>query len=355
MSIFDDMLKSDESLFLDEVALDYSFIPKLIPYREQEQKRIAFCIKPLFSKRNGKNVFMYGPPGIGKTVAIKHIFRELEDKTEDILPIYINCWQKNTSFKIAIEMCEKLGYSFTHNKKTDDLMDIIINIVNKNSAVFCFDEIDKVEDLDFLYTLLEKIYRKTIILITNYKSWIMDLDERIKSRLTLEFLEFGKYNFKETKGILKNRLKYAFVSGVWEDDAFNKVAQKTYDLGDIRSGLYMLREAGNAAEDKASRKITIKHVDTAIKKLNEFNIKKSTDLKDNERDILKIVKENSGKKIGDLFKIYKKQGGKYSYKSFQRKINHLGKNKFISIDKRTGGEKGNTSIIKYSQKKLDEY
>ena len=38
MSIFDDMLKADESLFKDEVALDYSFIPKLIPYREKEQK-----------------------------------------------------------------------------------------------------------------------------------------------------------------------------------------------------------------------------------------------------------------------------------------------------------------------------
>jgi cell division control protein 6 len=355
MSIFDDMLKSDESLFLDEVALDYSFIPKLIPYRENEQKRIAFCIKPLFSKRNGKNVFIYGPPGVGKTVAIKHVFRELEQKTEDIITIYINCWQKNTSFKIAMDICEKLGYSFTHNKKTDDLLDIVINFVNKKSAVFCFDEVDKTDDLDFLYTLLEKVYRKTIILITNYKSWLMELDERIKSRLTLEFLEFKKYDFRETKGILKNRLQYAFVKNVWEEDAFDIVAEKTYELGDIRSGLYLLREAGNAAENKASRKITKEHIKEAIKKLNEFNIKKSSDLSKNEREILRIIKDNSGKRIGELYKLYKIKGGNYSYKTFQRKINFLGENKFISIDKTFGGEEGNTSIIKYSQKKLSEY
>ncbi|MBN2421588.1 AAA family ATPase [Candidatus Woesearchaeota archaeon] len=355
MSVFDDMLKSDESLFLDEVALDYSFIPKLIPYREKEQKHIAFCIKPLFAGRNGKNIFVHGYPGIGKTVAVKHIFRELEEKTDDVIPIYINCWQKNTSFKIALDLCEKLGYKFTFNKKTDDLLDIVINIANKKSAVFCFDEIDKAEELDFLYTLLERIYRKTIILITNYKSWILELDERIKSRLTLEFLEFNKYNEPESKGILKNRLRYAFVQGVWEDDAFDLVAKKTYELGDMRSGLYILREAGNAAENKASRKINKEHVETAINKLNEFNIKKSTDLKEDERFILKIVKENSGKKIGELFEVYKQHGGEFTYKTFQRKIEHLGRNKFISLDKKLGGKEGSTTIIKYAQKKLDEY
>ena len=168
-----------------------------------------------------------GPPGVGKTVAVRHVLKELEEKTDDIIPIYINTWQKNTTYKIVIELCNQLNYKFTHNKKTEELFNIVKKDINKKSVVICFDEIDKVEDLDFLYMLLEQIYRKTIIMITNYKSWALEMDERIKSRLALEFLEFKKYNPNEISGILRERLKYAFVSNVWQLDSFNLAAKKT--------------------------------------------------------------------------------------------------------------------------------
>ncbi len=183
MSFFKDMLKDSESLFKDTVALDYDFIPKIIPFRKNEQDYIASCIKPLFRERNGKNLLVHGPPGVGKTVAIRHLFKEIEDETDDVLPVYINCWQKNTTYKIIVEVCSQLNYKFTQNKKTNELLVVLKQILNKKSVVFCFDEVDKVEDFDFLYFLLENIYRKTILLVTNYKDWVIDLDERIRSRL----------------------------------------------------------------------------------------------------------------------------------------------------------------------------
>ena len=124
------------------------------------------------------------------------------------------------------------------------------------SAVFVFDEADKLEDFDFLYLLLEEIFRKTVILITNFKNWILNLDERVRSRLTAELKEFKPYNPEETKGIMKKRMSYAFVPGVWEEEAFELVAKRTIEISDIRSGLYLLKESALAAENKASRKIT---------------------------------------------------------------------------------------------------
>ena len=52
-----------------------------------------------------------------------------------------------------------------------------------------------------------------------------------------------------------------------------------------------------------------------------------------------------------------KEGGELVYKSFQRKIEKLEKNKFISVKKTSGGSEGNTSIIKYATetKKLTEF
>jgi archaeal cell division control protein 6 len=356
MAIFDDMLKDSESLFMDPVALDYDFLPKLIPFREKEQRHMAFCIKPLFSERNGKNVLLHGAPGIGKTAAVRHIFRELEEKTDDIVPIYINTWQKNTTYKIIIEICEQLNYKFTHNKKTEELFSIIEKDLNKKSVVFCFDEIDKVEDLDFLYMILEKIYRKTIILVTNYKEWFVSLDERIKSRLTVELLEFKKYNTFEINGILKNRLKYAFVPNVWTTNALDLVSKKTAELGDVRTGLYLLRESGNTAENRASKKIEIEDVKIAITKVADIKPKEKSKLKEDEQIILDLIKNNSGLKIGDLFKLYQEKGGEGVYKTFQRKIDFLNKNSFISTQKQMGGNEGNTTIINYERvTKLDEY
>ena len=59
-----------------------------------------------------------------------------------------------------MEICDQLGYKFTHNKKTDDLFKILEEYLNKDSVVFVFDEVDKLEDADFLYMILERIYRK---------------------------------------------------------------------------------------------------------------------------------------------------------------------------------------------------
>ncbi len=354
--MFDKMLSSDESLFLDTVALDYDYIPKLIPHREKEQKYIANCMKPLFSKRNGKNLLIHGLSGVGKTVACKHILQELEEQTDSIAPIFVNCWQKNTTYKIFLELCDQLNYRFTQNKKSSELFNIVKDILNKKSVVFVFDEIDKVEDLDFLYSILEEIYRKTIIMISNHKDWLFNLDSRLKSRLIAETLEFNPYDEAETKDILQQRMRYAFVSGVWDKEAFNSIAKKTAELEDIRSGLYLMKEAGNLAEDEASKKIQIKHVQNAIKKLNDFSIKKSDDLDSDAHALLDLIKSNSGLKIGELFDIYQKQGGQASYKTFQRKIAKLEQGKFISVEKTAGGSEGNTTIVRYSQiKKLDEF
>jgi archaeal cell division control protein 6 len=355
MSFFKDMLRDSESLFKDTVALDYDFIPKIIPYRENEQRYIASCIKPLFQERNGKNLLIHGSPGVGKTVAVRHLFKEIEDETDEVVPIYINCWQKNTTYKIIVDICDKLDYRFTQNKKTNELLVVLKQMLNKKSVVFCFDEADKVEDFDFLYFLIENIYRKTILLITNYKDWVVELDERIRSRLALEFLEFKKYNANEIKGILKDRLKYAFVEDVWEQDAFDLAAHKTAEIEDIRSGLYLLKEAGNISEERSSKNITKEDVLKATSKLDEFKIKDKNELDEEERLILKLIKQNSGKKIGELYKIYQKQGGEGVYKTFQRKIKKLEENKFISASKVIGGTEGTTTIVSYQEKKLTDY
>ncbi len=354
MGMYDDLLKHNESLLKNEYALDYTFLPKNVPYREIQQKFLASCLKPLMNEHNGRNAFISGPPGVGKTALARHLIKELNESdefSEKLNLIYVNCWHKNTTYKVVLELCEAVGYAFTQNKSTEDLFKIVAQIINKKSAVFIFDEIDKAEDTDFLYVLSEIIYRKSIFLITNYKSWLLEIDDRIRSRLLLEQVDFPQYTEEEMLGIIKERISYAFHDeNCVDSQALEKIAKKASELKDIRIGLFLLRESSIIAEEKASKKIKPEHVEKAIEKINQFTMKNADELDDEAKVILKVIKENSGKKIGDLFKTYEKAGGKASYKTFQRKIAKLDEGKFISLERTHSG--GNTTIV---NKKLTEY
>ncbi|MBI2143222.1 AAA family ATPase [Candidatus Woesearchaeota archaeon] len=356
MAFFGGTGSSGESLFRNPIGLDYDYQPKLVKYRENEMRQIAAAIRPLFQKRSGRNVFVYGPSGVGKTVAVRNLLQELGQETDDIMPFYINCWKCDTTFKILLEMCDAVGYKFTQNKRGDELFGIVKKDINKKAAVFVFDEVDKIDDVDFIYNVIEEVFTKSVILITNHKGWIAELDTRIKSRLTAEVLEFKPYNLTETRGVLQQRMEFVFAPEVWDADAFETVVQKASSMQDIRSGLYLMKEAANTAEERNSGKITAADVAAAMKKLDEFSIKKAEELEGETRFILNIVKKNSGRKIGEIYEAYKEAGGSMVYKTFQRRIAKLEDDRFIATEKVTGGSEGSTTILKFGQeKKLTEF
>ncbi len=355
MSLFKEMLKSGETLFRDTVALDYDFQPKILKYRENEQMRFATAIRPLLQDNNGRNLFIYGEPGIGKTTACRQVLKELEEETDQVISIYINCWKENTTYKIFLKMCEDLGFKFLQNKRTSELFFLIRNKLNKTSAVFIFDEIDKLEDLDFLYTILEDIYKKSIFLLTNYRDSYAEMDERVRSRLNPEFIYFKPYTGAEIAGILKERCDYAFTPGCWDEEAFAEIVEKCAEVKDIRIGLYLMKEAGNLAEEKSSKIISNQHIAEAISKVDDFHIKPKEGLDEELKFILNLVKYHTDKKIGDVFAAYAEQGGEMSYKSFQRRILKLDEGRFISTEK-VSGKEGNTTLLHYNAvKKLTEF
>jgi len=354
MSLFDDMLKGEESLFLDTIALDVDFMPGVVKHRENEQQYIATCIKPLFQKRSGKNLFITGSPGIGKTVAVKHVLQELKKETGDIETIYVNCWKKDTAHKIALEICDQLDYKFVHNKDTTDLFRDITKILNKRAAVIVLDEVDKVAGDEVFYTLIEDLYRKSIILITNEKEWLGKIDSRVRSRLMVDVLEFRAYSHEEVADILRERVNYAFVPGVFQEDGFSLIAQKTFEKGDLRVGLFFLREAGELAESTSSRRITVEHARKVLAKLKEFSIKKVESLAPEERKMLEMISHHIGKTTKQIFDLYVKDE-KISYSSFQRRLKQLAKGKFITLQPANTGQPGNVMMVQKGNMTLDEF
>ena len=348
MNLFKNMLSAEESLFINTMALDYDYLPKLLPYREDQQFYLAGCIKPLFQKRTGRNVLISGAPGIGKTAACKFVLRDLENETKEIAPLYVNCWKRDTAHKVVLELCEQVGYKWIINKKTDELLQEVLKILNKKAAVIVLDEIDKLESEQIIYQLLEDLNRKCLILITNEKDWLAQLDQRVRSRLIPDIIEFKPYNPAETEGILKQRADYAFMPNAWDAEAFSLVAEKTAELHDIRAGMFMLRESGTIAESKSSRRILLEHAEKAIEKLASFKIRKPTELTDEEKEVLTLAKEHADKTSAEIYDIFNRNSNK-SYRTFYRRLKTLEEAGLVEImDEHAegGGRVSRINIIK---------
>jgi len=328
--MFKDMLKQDETLFKDELVLDYEYLPKILKYRENQQQHFATVIKPLLQKRQGSNLFIYGSPGIGKTAACKHVLRELELETDQVYTFYINCWKYDTVYKILAELCNQLKYKWIQNKKTDELLKVVAEILNKKSAVIILDEVDKLKEEQIVYQLLEDIYKKCLFLITNEKDWLAKLDDRVKSRLLPELLEFKPYNYKETKGILEERKDYGFYPGVWDEEAFEKVAEYCFEKQDVRIGITLLKNSANLAENKSSRKVSLEYVEQAIAKLNPFQQAK-IELDDEDKFIIDYIKNNPKSPISKIYEEYNKKYEK-SQRTLRRKLDLLKEAKLVDFE-----------------------
>ena len=353
MGIFDDIVKGG-SIFVDPIALDYDYQPKLVPYREEQQHYIANCIKPLFQNRTGRNLMIAGKSGIGKTVCVRHVLMELEQSTEKIKSVYINCWKHDSAYKIALEICNQLDFRFVQNRDTSELFREVARILNKGAAVIVLDEVDKVEKADVVYTLLEDIFKKALVLITNEKGWASTLDNRIRSRLNAEVLEFRPYNFEQTRGILKMRMEHAFAPNSFDKGAFEMIAKRAFDLEDIRSGLYLLKEAADIAEAKSLRKVEMHHAEEAVKKLKDFVIKSTSTLDDVENRILEMLKKGGRTTTTELYQTYATSGGKQSYSNFHKKIKNLEKGRFIFLKEINEGA-SKVTFVEYGDKKLSEF
>jgi len=351
-------LSSKQTLFSNPDALDLDFVPKLLPHREGQQKYIATAVQPLFAGRSGKNLLIRGTSGIGKTAATKRVLMDLDETDGNVSWVFINCWKHDSTFKILTEVCHALGFKFTHNMNSTQILDKVKEISEKrDGVVFAFDEIDKINDTDFLYLILEEIKKKAVILITNDKSWGAGLDNRIKSRLAPEILEFNEYNPEEIKSILRERRKYAFYENVWDENAFNLIADKAAQYSDVRVGIILLKTACEIAEAAASRKVKPEHAQKAIANTDAFKIKSSSDMTDDEKAVLEIVKQNSGKTTGELFDFYTQAGGNKSMKTFTRHLQKLETKKLVSMELTGEGFQGRSSVIKYIgfEKKLADF
>ena len=91
---------SDQTLFRDIDVFEIDYIPEFFNYRESQLDELAYHIQPALEGGRALNAICRGLPGTGKTTSVLRIFSELEQTTQRVMPIYVNCQTDRTKYTV---------------------------------------------------------------------------------------------------------------------------------------------------------------------------------------------------------------------------------------------------------------
>lgn len=346
MGIFSNI--EQDTVFKSEEALQPEFLPEALPHREGQIREIANCIKPALSGKKPYNVFVSGPPGVGKTAVLRFMFRELEEY-ERVAPVYVNCWEYNTRHAVLTSILTSLGgFAPRRGVATDEVFGKLVSFLKGGgrTVILALDEVDQLlrnDGSQALYDLSRNIGKVGIVAITNDIYVGRFLDARVKSSLAQENISFAPYTEREVLDILLERAKLAFRVGKQEAGVVQMAAKFVGARGgDLRLGLECLWKAGRIADEKGTvvKKAYLEEVfeNAAQPKLEEALSR----LGGMHKKILRLM--GSGEVIsGELYERVKEE---MSERSFRNYVSDLEAGKLIETRVTGTGFRGKSRILK---------
>ncbi|KAL0435415.1 UNVERIFIED_CONTAM: Origin of replication complex subunit [Sesamum radiatum] len=239
-------------------------LPKSLPCRDKEMDEITTFIKGAICDEQclGRCLYIHGVPGTGKTMSVLAVMRNLKSEV-DAGSIRPYCFVEINGLKLASPeniysvIYEGLSGHRVGWKKALHFLNERFSDENKSGkdtrpCILLIDELDLLvtRNQSVLYNILDWPNKPNSKLIVIGIANTMDLPEkllpRISSRMGIQRLCFGPYNYQQLQEIILSRLK-----GI---DAFEKLAiefasRKVAAVsGDARRALEICRRAAELAD-----------------------------------------------------------------------------------------------------------
>ncbi len=262
---FEDL--SNSNIIKNEEFLLPSHLPDEILFRDKELGAIANAIKPFLKKRSARNVFVHGPAGVGKTTAIKYLYKQAQNRINSVKFVYTNCWETYTVMSILNKVTESLKLPLPRRGlATDEIFDRVISYLRNYGmrVVLFLDDVDGLQQHNLFNILLKANEAQSIFLIvaiSQKNSWLAELDERIRQLFSPIEVPFVNYSEDQIYEILKVRAEGALFPDSYDERLLRKIAHNS--KGIARLAIEALRSAAKLAEERNHLKITIQDYEDA--------------------------------------------------------------------------------------------
>ncbi|WP_292488906.1 ORC1-type DNA replication protein [Methanoculleus sp. 10] len=304
-------LRYDQTLFRDHEVFEFTYMPDELHHRDAQIRELALLARPALRSGSPRSAILRGPPGTGKTTTVRRLFAEIEETTQQIAPVYINCKQQRTPFAVFACIFEAVvGYAPpATGKHLDEVVRVAAKRLGEREAALlvCLDDANYLHEARQLNDLLYRILRL-------YEAWDVrkpgvfaissDLrlnlytavDERVRSVFHPTEVFFSPYAKSEIQEILGDRIRQGLYPNVVPKASANLIADLTAKEQDIRVGIDLVRTAAENAEGAGRRTVTRKDVMDASRSIITPTLqKRAADLNEGERALLYRIAEMAQK------------------------------------------------------------
>jgi len=272
--------------------------------REAHLEELLHCLRPGFDKKKPMHAWLFGEPGTGKTLLVKHILRKMS-KEALVGGICINCWEQNSFYSVLDKLVRELRMLGAEKLNASFKLERLKTFIGNKPFIIALDEIDKPkrEERDSILYNLCNVGNVGLVCVSNSRSILYSMDERIKSRLNAKQIEFRPYAQDDLFCILKQRAELALAPGSWNEATLRKVAELAE--GDARVAIQTLKKAAYDAEKDACKTINENHIKNGF--TSAKGIKKTyllDKLTSHHRILYEIVRERKEINSGELWEAY---------------------------------------------------
>ena len=267
-------------VFRDITKLSFDYVPEKLLHREEQWRKLEVMFEPVTQGGYSQNALIVGSIGTGKTVTSKRFCTELSMSArkagKSIEWTIVNCRQRNSEASTLLKMINYFDPNFPDRGfSAQELRKVLRKHIEKRGGhcIFVLDEVDALfksgaSDLVYFLSRLPEesdTLKNKVSLILISQRHVFDLLDMsaLSTFKRTNIIEFGKYTKEQLFDIISARADLAFVSGSYDDEILDMIADIASEWGDARFAIEMLEKSGMIANERSGEKIYTEDVRAA--------------------------------------------------------------------------------------------